>query len=98
MRADGYRSHCGMALFGSSDDDLARRVDELERRVAALERAAIHNGQTPGRLPVGEPDETWASDAVRRLAMEGNKIQAIKVFREETGLSLKQCKDIVDRL
>ncbi len=30
--------------------------------------------------------------------MEGNKIQAIKVFREETGLSLKECKDIVDRL
>ncbi len=39
MRADVYRSHWGMALFGSSDDDLARRVEELERRVAALERA-----------------------------------------------------------
>ena len=98
MRADVYRSHCGMALFGSSDDGLQRRLEELERRVAALERAALHDGQTPGRQPIGKPDETWASDAVRRLAMEGNKIQAIKVFREETGLSLKECKDIVDRL
>jgi ribosomal protein L7/L12 len=86
-----------MALFGSSDDDLQRRVDDLERRVAALERAAHHAGAAPNRL-IGEANETWASDTVRRLAMEGNTIQAIKVFREETGLSLKECKDIVDRL
>lgn len=54
--------------------------------------------RAPNRPPVGELSESWASEEVRRLAMSGNKIQAIKVFREETGLSLKECKDIVDRL
>jgi ribosomal protein L7/L12 len=83
-----------MALFGSSDDDLQRRVEELERRVAALERAA---GRAPTRPPTGEPSETWASENVRRV-MDGNKIGAIKLLMEETGMGLKQAKDVVDRL
>ena len=33
-----------------------------------------------------------------RLAAAGQKIQAIKRLREETGLGLKEAKDIVDRL
>jgi ribosomal protein L7/L12 len=84
-----------MALFGSSDDDLARRVEELERRVAALERFM---DRAPARPPLGEPNETWASNQVRLLAMQGNKIEAIKLLRDETGMDLKAAKDIVDRL
>ena len=84
-----------MALFGSSDDDLQPRVDELERRVAALERLL---DRTPNRPPVGELGESWVSEEVRRLAMSGNKIQAIKVLRDETGVDLKRAKDIVDGL
>jgi large subunit ribosomal protein L7/L12 len=80
-----------MAPFGSSDDDLHRRVAELEHRVAALERAL-------GRAPPGEPSEAWASEGVRRLVMEGNKIGAMKLLGEETGVGLRQAKDIVDRL
>jgi ribosomal protein L7/L12 len=87
-----------VALFGSSDDDLQRRVEELERRVAALERAAYDRGRAPSRPPIGEPSETWASDGVRRLVMDGNKIGAIKLLMEETGMGLKEAKDIVDRL
>lgn len=30
--------------------------------------------------------------------MLGKKIDAIKVLRAETGLSLQECKDIIDRL
>ena len=86
---------CGMALFGSSDDDLQRRVEELEHRVAALERAA---GRAPTRPPAGEPSEAWASANVRRLVMDGNKIGAIKLLMEETGMGLRQAKDVVDRL
>jgi ribosomal protein L7/L12 len=82
-------------MFGSSDDDLQRRVEELERRVAALERFL---DRAPNRPPVGELSESWASEGVRRLAMSGNKIQAIKALRDETGMDLKQAKDIVDRL
>ena len=32
------------------------------------------------------------------FALQGKKIEAIKVLREETGVSLKMAKDIVDRL
>ena len=72
-----------MALFGSSDDDLQRRVEELERRVAALERAA---GRAPTHPLTGE---TWASENVRRLVMDGNNIGAIKLLMEETGMGIK---------
>ena len=87
-----------MALFGGSDDDLQRRIEDLERRVVELERAAFRAGQSVGRPPVGEANETWASEMVRRLAMDGQKIAAIKLLRDETGLGLKEAKDIVDRL
>jgi ribosomal protein L7/L12 len=86
-----------MALFGSSDGDLERRVEELERRVAALERAAHHGDRAPSP-PIDEPSEIWASAEVRHLALSGNKIGAIKQLRDETGLGLKEAKDIVDRL
>ncbi|MCG7610433.1 hypothetical protein BA059_23260 [Mycolicibacterium sp. (ex Dasyatis americana)] len=77
-----------MGLFrddGESSNDLRRRVEELERRVAALERAASVAGH-----PVS------VSSAVQ--PMQGNKIAAIKLLRDETGLRLKEAKDIVDRL
>jgi len=37
-------------------------------------------------------------DEVRRLAFQGQKIQAIKVYRELTGAGLKEAKDYVDAL
>lgn len=94
-----------MGLFGGSDDDLQRRVEELERRVAALERA-LNAGHTP--RPSGELTETSGSEIiapqsgvtemVRQLAIQGNKIAAIKLLRDETGMGLRQAKDVVDRL
>ncbi|MHA3020060.1 ribosomal protein L7/L12 [Mycobacterium sp. BMJ-28] len=85
-----------MGLFGSaSEGDLQRRVEELERRVAALERAV---GRAVPPRPIGDANDTWASAVVRDLALQGKKIEAIKVLRSETGLSLKEAKDIVDRL
>jgi ribosomal protein L7/L12 len=87
-----------MALFGSSDDDLRRRVEELERRVAALERAAMHSGQVVSQVPVGEFHDGWISAEVRSLAASGKKINAIKLLRDQTGLGLKEAKDAVDRL
>ncbi len=88
-----------MALFGSSDGDLARRVEELEQRVVALERALAHAGieRTVPR-PAGEFHDGWISAEVRMLAASGKKIEAIKVLREQTGLGLKESKDAVDRL
>jgi ribosomal protein L7/L12 len=90
-----------MGIFGGSDsgdDDLRRRVEELERRVVSLERAAREAGQSIPPTRVGAPDETWTDDQVRQLALQGNEIAAIKLLRDQTGMGLKEAKDIVDRL
>ena len=96
-----------MGIFGRSDnvddvDDggLRRRVDDLERRVAALEWALRGAGGAPQAptmhaAPAGGGS---VSPEVLELARAGQKIQAIKVLREQTGLGLKESKDIVDRL
>lgn len=92
-----------MGLFGGSDDDLQRRIEELERRVAALERA-LNSGYRPsGELTETSGAELLApqsgvSDMVRQLALQGNKIAAIKLLRDESGLGLREAKDIVDGL
>lgn len=93
-----------MGLFGGGDADLRRRVQELERRVAALERAL--GGRPPE--PAGELTEapgveilapqSGVSEMVRQLAIGGNKIAAIKLLRDETGLGLRAAKDVVDGL
>lgn len=95
----------GMGLFGGSEDDLQRRVEDLERRVAALERA-LNAGRAP--RPYGELTETSGSETaapqsgvtemVRQLAIGGNKIAAIKLLRDETGMGLREAKNAVDRL
>ena len=38
------------------------------------------------------------NDQVQHLVAQGNKIEAIKLIRERTGLGLKEAKDLVDRL
>ena len=38
------------------------------------------------------------SEEVRRLAAQGQKIEAIKLLREKSGIGLKEAKDLVDRL
>ncbi len=85
-----------MGLFGAGgNEDLERRIAELERRVAELERAAFLAGQPIRTQSVDEPG---VSEMVRQLALQGNKIAAIKLLRDETGLGLKEAKEIVDRL
>jgi ribosomal protein L7/L12 len=91
-----------MGLFGGSNDDsgddgaLRRRVEELERRVAALEWSARNAGLS-GVTPAVH-NQSGVSAEVQQLAMAGQKIQAIKMLRDQTGLGLREAKDIVDRL
>lgn len=94
-----------MGIFGRSGDGLddgglRRRVDELERRVAALEWALRSASATGGDGPAPGPAaaDGQVSAEVLHLARSGNKIQAIKVLRDQTGLGLKESKDIVDGL
>ena len=40
--------------------------------------------------------ERGMQSQIRQLLMEGNKIQAIKIHREATGMGLKESKDAVE--
>lgn len=42
--------------------------------------------------------QSGVSDLVRQLAIRGDKIAAIKLLRDETGLGLREAKDVVDGL
>lgn len=47
--------------------------------------------------PQGASASAWPiDDEVRRLALAGQKIEAIKVLRARTGLGLKEAKDVVE--
>jgi ribosomal protein L7/L12 len=68
---------------------LARRLRRLEDQVALLSERLELPFDTPG---AGMPPD------VVELARAGNKIQAIKVYRERTGVGLAEAKDVVDRI
>ena len=71
-------------------DEVQARLEALERRVLALEQRAGFS--SPGAGAAGADDEVIA------LLNSGNKIEAIKVYRERTGLGLKEAKDAVDAI
>jgi large subunit ribosomal protein L7/L12 len=92
-----------MGIFGGSAQDQVD-FDGLEDRVAKLEAAvASLQLQLANAVPAGQaaaapaPGTEWMTE-VRRLKQSGNAIQAIKLYRENTGLGLKEAKDAVEAL
>jgi ribosomal protein L7/L12 len=94
-----------VGLFGGSSDRgdvlaLENRVARLEEQVARLSAALAARPAPPDSAEVatdaGPPpvDDSYAE--ARVLAAEGSKIHAIKVVREQSGMSLKQAKDLVE--
>ena len=78
-----------ISSMDSSDDD---RIVRLERQVDFLYR----------RLGI-DPDLALAPDDVLPTALydaigRGKLIQAIKIYREATGVGLKEAKDAVDAI
>lgn len=49
---------------------------------------------TEGHLPIAEAP----GEEIRRSLLAGNKIRAIKLYREQTGLGLREAKAAIDRL
>jgi ribosomal protein L7/L12 len=48
-------------------------------------------------VPSGDQLEALASAEVRAALVGGNKLEAIKLIRERTGLGLKEAKELVER-
>jgi Ribosomal protein L7/L12 C-terminal domain len=69
---------------------LRSRVNELEDRLKYLYQRLNIEYADPGSDPVLSPQ---IQDALRR----GNKIEAIKIYRELTGVGLAEAKDAIDK-
>ena len=69
---------------------LRQRVSKLERQVAYL---LDHL-----RLQYAEDPHQGVSPEILDLLRQGRKIQAIKLFREETGTGLREAKEFIDSL
>ena len=89
-------------MFGKSAQQ-QKQADHLRAQNARLEGIV---GLLAERAGVGEAElerlreESGAPrvpEECRRLIAEGKVIEAIKVYRERTGASLKDAKDAIDR-
>jgi ribosomal protein L7/L12 len=69
---------------------LRSRINELEDRLNFLYQRLNIEYTNPNSDPVLSPQ---IQDALRR----GNKIEAIKIYRELTGVGLAEAKDAIDR-
>lgn len=86
---------------GSGSDADRSRIAQLEQRVARLEAQLAQLTATPAGAVAAavatSATEDWMAE-VRALRSAGKTIQAIKVYRERTGVGLKEAKDAVEAL
>ncbi|NLJ54334.1 MAG: 50S ribosomal protein L12 [Intrasporangiaceae bacterium] len=84
-----------MGIFGPNKYDLletrVRRLEALVAQLAAGESVDV----SPGGLAGLHPD---ARSQAQLLKQQGKAIQAIKFVREQTGLGLREAKELVDGL
>jgi large subunit ribosomal protein L7/L12 len=81
--------------------DHGRRIAELERKVSELyERLGQAEPGVGGDSGFAEPASVSATDDPRliELIQGGKEIQAIKLYRELTGVGLAEAKDAVEQL
>lgn len=74
--------------------ELKARIADLERKVDWLYR---HSGYGSA-YPLEPIPDGGVSQQILDLVRRGRKIEAIKVYREQTGVGLKEAKDVIDRL
>jgi ribosomal protein L7/L12 len=87
-----YREATGAGLA-----EAKRAVEELEEQwrsgLSSPDVTMPGPGAGPGNIPT-----PLQLDQIRRAACDGDKIQAIKLYREATGLGLAEAKQAVERL
>jgi ribosomal protein L7/L12 len=75
---------------------------EIVGLVAAAFAAGFWIGRTTGHAkappPAPTPPPADKLREIRRVLARGEKIEAIRMYREHTGAGLKEAKDAVDRL
>lgn len=76
--------------------ELAELVKALEDKFGVSAAAPVVAAPVAGAAPAQEVEEKTSFDVV--LTEASNKIQALKVVREITGLGLKEAKEIIDNL
>ena len=86
--------------LGAINDRLARlesAVASLQGQIATLTTGAGPYAGTPSDASAGAlpADAAWLQE-VRQLKDSGKLINAIKLYRERTGVGLKEAKDIVE--
>ncbi len=77
-------------MDGSEVARLTQRVAKLERTVGFL-LEYFH-------LKVPNAMDSAVSQELIDLVRRGKKIEAIKLYREQTGLGLKEAKEFIERL
>ena len=80
-----------------TDSETSLRMGELSRRLAALERK-VDFMLTSLKLDYQEPPEPLYMAQVRALVAQRKVIDAIKLYRENTGASLVDAKNFVEHL
>lgn len=78
------------AMDNTEHARLRERVRVLEAQVAHLFR---HLGVDPGAVP---PPSSELDPDVVQLINSGKKINAIKLYRERTGVGLKEAHDAIE--
>jgi len=74
----------------STDPELISRIIKLEQKVSLILRQLGIDEQAVSEAP---PD-----DEIARLLIKGNLIEAIKVYRERTGVGLAEAKLAVEQM
>jgi ribosomal protein L7/L12 len=77
-----------------SESQIIIRLNRLERKVDFLLRELNLVEREEATLPDFGPVLSEVAELVR----QNRKIEAIKLYREMTGTSLKEAKEVVDRL
>ena len=68
-------------------DELREENERLKERVAHLERLLKASGETI---------DLALSPSERTLVLDGRKLEAVKAYRDRTGVGLKTAKEAVD--
>ena len=77
--------------------DESSRISALQLRVGVLERKLDFVMQRLKLEYTDDPLSAAQTDATNWLR-KGNKLEAVKAYRERTGTGLKEAKDAVDAL